>query len=78
MRFKIIHKSDLTKKDKQKQEQILFDKYISKNLSKFINDFNFFVQEFSGFFKPEMNCTLMSIKFFFSFCQNITFQMLSV
>ena len=29
--------------------------------------FNFIVQEFSGFFKPEMNCTLRAFEYFFRF-----------
>ncbi len=29
-----------------------------------IGEFNMFMQEFSGFFKPEMNCTLMGIRIF--------------
>jgi len=42
--------------------------------------FNFIVQEFSGFFKPGMNCTfsgLVSIFFLCGWSDAITFQMLS-
>ena len=42
--------------------------------------FNFIVQEFSGFFKPGMNCTfsgLVSIFFLCGWGGEITFQMLS-
>ena len=48
------------------------------NLTAYI--FNFIMQEFSGFFKPEMNCTfngLVSIFFLCGWSDAITFQMLS-
>ena len=46
----------------------------------YITCFNFIVQEFSGFFKPGMNCTfsgLVSIFFLCGWGDAITFQMLS-
>ena len=55
-------------------------KYVKYLNNKNINDiqlFNIFVQEFSGFFKPEMNCTLMGIRIFFIRKKINTLQMLS-
>ena len=36
-------------------------------MNKLKRDFNIIVQEFSGFFKPEMNCTLRAFEYFFRF-----------
>ena len=77
-------------KEQVKVEMNRFLYSILKNVCQKLNEypyttvdysmFNFIVQEFSGFFKPGMNCTfsgLVSIFFLCGWGDAITFQMLS-
>lgn len=45
-----VYDKNLTKIEKQKQEQILFDNYISLNLHKFINEFNIRMKKYNVYF----------------------------
>ncbi|WP_295598100.1 hypothetical protein, partial [uncultured Methanobrevibacter sp.] len=42
--------------------------YICYGMGAIFNKFNIIVQEFSGFFKPEMNCTFKRHEFLEFFC----------
>lgn len=45
-----VYDKNLTKIEKQKQEQILFDNYICLNLHKFINEFNIRMKKYNVYF----------------------------